>query len=1395
MRRPRFHRSNEIATTRFLIALLGFTLLTQAEAATVTALPSSPSNLVTSSFESPPIAANVVYAPSGTNWTFVGLSGIASNGSALMNGATAPAGLQVGVLRSSSPTTPTSSMTRSITVATAGRYRLHLKSAQRSKDAQTVEVKIDGNDIGRFKPAGNTFETVVFDGLKLTAGSHQITFTTLATTGDHTAFIDDVRVDDIAAGSRAWSSTSTWDTGTLPTDADTVVIPAGSSVVFDTTTKVKSLAVNGDLHCADDDISLSVEKVVLMGRMICGSPYTPYLDEFTLTLLVPSPGPNSSTPGNADYKALMVMAPGVLELHGKQRTSWTQLAQHATAGSSVLHLAEPADWNVGDWIVIAPTQYTSGIGASEPVPDMTDQSEVAQIEAIHPTGTILTLDRQLQFLHYGQQRTYSKTSPPTTWTLDERAEVGLLSRNIRIQGDAGSVTSEIGGHVMSMAGSQVHISGVELFRMGQKNIRGRYPFHWHLVGNAPGQYIRNSSIHASYNRCVTVHGTHDTLVADNVCHDFIGHGYFLEDGIETNNTFDHNLGVLARRPPALAQPHGAPYSACRTNPPSPDPNFSIPLPLDTDYREAAASNGPATFWISNPSNTYTNNVAAGSRGSGFWYHLETFPTGESSLAPGACDGNTNPSIAKFGRFENNRVRASRQGLTACTEGGGGAGMDSTGAVFEGMAAMNVGQGLWPCGNARAHFHNAVVANTENGMQAPFPFTFSDSLFVAYSDNAPARAAASAYVPWTGVVVYDQGFNFDNIHFVNYDRPAMSAFLSVGAAYKSPGNRSSNLSFDNSPNVFRDFNGAWQSEDAPNDQLHGNQPANWGDVINDLDGSLVGLGSGGAPRALTAAHPLMVDATCFRPPGRGIDGYACEHEYASLFIDTETPGVSGSGASPWITYQRSDGVHDTVQHGLITQRAMHNFISDGSYRHSYRFVDGFRHNRYAIHLYWARLGTSAVVELLDVPKNAFVHSSTASNWNAVTSLAALQSATANSHYYRTTTSSLFLKFFATGNEWEALQTIVLCMDASDPACTAEARTIDPPKVQITAPADEARVAANPSTNSAVITVTANLSDAQGLVSAQLYSGDILGDQQQWVTEPLAATPNLSIELPPGSHPLTLVARNSRGETFTAIQQIHVGDTAPRIAIDAGSPIDRGTYLATTVPNLQFTTYNWSAAGQHVHWFLDGVDQYDVPVGNSISLGALSPGYHDVEVALVDGSQNVYPMRDKRRIYIVGNGMLADYEYGTDPRGSLVLHSLSGNSPQSIAFAWTARRFGPLSATHDANWFDLPQNTTGNPTGTYTLALQPALSFSGYDTLRITYAGPGFDAWLIYANGAPAYPLGTTAHSFGATANLLLPNPLAGNIAGIELRHLPNPSPCTPTTCLERQHLHSIQLIDN
>src|SRR3954470_14996289 len=74
----------------------------------------------------------------------------------------------------------------------------------------------------------------------------------------------------------------------------------------------------------------------------------------------------------------------------------------------------------------------------------------------------------------------------------------------------------------------------------------RYPMHWHLVGEAQGQHIKNASMHDTYHHRVTVHATNFLRVENNVTYNIVGHCFFLEDGIEHGNEFVHNLAIQVK---------------------------------------------------------------------------------------------------------------------------------------------------------------------------------------------------------------------------------------------------------------------------------------------------------------------------------------------------------------------------------------------------------------------------------------------------------------------------------------------------------------------------------------------------------------------------------------------------------------------------------------------------------------------------------------------------------------------------------------------------------------------------------------------------------------------------------------------------------------------------------
>jgi hypothetical protein len=585
----------------------------------------------------------------------------------------------------------------------------------------------------------------------------------------------------------AWSDPATWG-GTAPPAGVNVIIPAGKTVVLDTKVNLKSLTINGTLVCGGDDIAIEANWVIVSGaqaKLSCGTQAKPYTGRFTLELN----GPNTDDIMGMGARVLGAMSGATLELFGEPRTGWTKLDATVKKDANTLTLADaPVGWRAGMDIVI-------GSSTEDPL-----KSEVRRIQAIN--GKVVTLASALSFDHFGEQQTYSNGK--RSWTVDTRAPVGLLSRNITIQGAADSTGTQFGAHVMSMVTAKSFISDVGFNRVGQKSLVGRYPFHWHLAGNVAGQFITRSSVWESYNRCFTIHGTDNALVDNNVCYNHIGHGYFLEDGTEQGNTITGNLGVLTIKPK----------------------DGEAVLPTDTAVSPATA--GPATFWISNPQNTVRNNHANGSQGSGIWNFFE-------NRNMTRYDGTTvNPRNLPFTEQADNTVSSSEMGLVACEITGGtqGVGGPGTKAVTRFTAFMTKRSGLWPCGDEQVFDDTRLLDSGADRFKAAFvapqKMLVKNSLFVANSrlkdlngGNKARRAFGS----------YDQGSILQDSHFIGYSTQTQSAFVGfAGGAVKDYTSRMQGLTFD-PPQVA-----AFEK-----DIYNSNELVDTFSVLNDLDGS---LGAGG-----------------------------------------------------------------------------------------------------------------------------------------------------------------------------------------------------------------------------------------------------------------------------------------------------------------------------------------------------------------------------------------------------------------------------------------------------------------------------------------------------------------------------------------------------------------------
>ncbi len=500
-----------------------------------------------------------VYPPLA-NWIWGPKNGIAGELSdfAIENGP-APDGDFVAFLEGAAGSKPFVSFVVNLpggTAAIGKTWRLSFFGAQRRHDditdEQVVRVRISMPTV--------TDETVFEEKLRDEIYRKYVTRTFAATgpqivvefaafnelTVPQVALLDFVEVREVMP----WQASATWGGSAPPTSISDVIIPEAACVSIQSG-QANTVTVEGELHAIEHaagslstrtlDVHVAAASLgaVPTGTSLfqVGRENVPYLGRFDLvldddrTLFLPN---HQADPEN--WNALHVADDGWVELHGAARTSWLRLADNAGPGSllgpTTIRLESvPVGWGPGAVIVVAP----SGRDYQQ-----AEQRTIASITPVNDEAEV-ALTSALQYPHCGKRLLVTPPWLPygrAPFAIDERAEVGLLTHNVRVvvipRTDTvpPNINQRPGGHIMIEAHvpALVHpgfgrFSQIELEGLGRAGQKGRYPMHWHLLlGSGEGQYLRDSSIHHSDSRVVAVHGTDKIQFENNVAYEHFGHG-------------------------------------------------------------------------------------------------------------------------------------------------------------------------------------------------------------------------------------------------------------------------------------------------------------------------------------------------------------------------------------------------------------------------------------------------------------------------------------------------------------------------------------------------------------------------------------------------------------------------------------------------------------------------------------------------------------------------------------------------------------------------------------------------------------------------------------------------------------------------------------------------------
>ena len=301
----------------------------------------------------------------------------------------------------------------------------------------------------------------------------------------------------------------------------------------------------------------------------------------------------------------------------------------ARVGATTLHVRHDvagAGWKVGDRIGVAPTaQMGKGHG---------ECFTIASISA-HATGkgAVIGLQGQLAEDKLG------KTSVIAGRQVHLAAEVVLLTRTVEITGPPFTMQTSThsqsqavpqGLHVIQMGAGQpssgyMHISYTRVSNCGQRGFLGRYCLHFHHVSHCPRCRFEGNAVEDGEQRGITIHGTHDAMVKDNVVWNVKGSNLYIEDGQERNNTLQGNVAVCPN-------PWGGPSGGC-TAP-------------GTDNQQADTIQ-QSGIWAISASNHFIGNRCANHR-NGLFLQSTAFVLGRNS-----AQGKVRPMHSRFGTIRGN----------------------------------------------------------------------------------------------------------------------------------------------------------------------------------------------------------------------------------------------------------------------------------------------------------------------------------------------------------------------------------------------------------------------------------------------------------------------------------------------------------------------------------------------------------------------------------------------------------------------------------------------------------------------------------------------------------------------------------------------------------------------
>lgn len=525
-----------------------------------------------------------------------------------------------------------------------------------------------------------------------------------------------------------WHNPATWAGSSVPANGAQVNIPENTSVLISSCSidptwvfGTVNIPASSTLIFGDAVINVQATGFNVSGSLLIGSETCRLRNKISITLH----GVRGALPASNPWVKGMAVY-GNIDIHGARYfPTWTRLAMTAKPNDSWIFIQDVVNWQIGQRIVIATTELKDARDWHR-----NEERTITDVKltTLGQSVSAIKLDEPLSYLHFGGS--------------EYQAEVALLSRNILIQGDPTnsyptdtanktcvdnnnstypcemSYLTGFGAHIIVIgAGTTAsgRFSGVEMFRVGQTNTLGRYPIHFHLLGNRTANnyttaYVQDSSVHDSFFRCFAIHGTSGARLSENTAYNAIGHCYFLEDGVEEDNIIEYNQAAFVHALGPYVNPSigangdsfGSQYLSYY--------NQSATLLLPSDMAAGC-------FYITNTYNDFVGNAASGG-----WsgYAMPSLP---KPVKLHASVNNTSPQNRPFrSPFRGNSAHSSGYWFL------------SAGGIYVGGTLTQYPDGTLTYTSGRSNTHETCFNRLVGTPSGPTGCAAADLAWLRFEDN-------------------------------------------------------------------------------------------------------------------------------------------------------------------------------------------------------------------------------------------------------------------------------------------------------------------------------------------------------------------------------------------------------------------------------------------------------------------------------------------------------------------------------------------------------------------------------------------------------------------------------------------------------------------------------------